>query len=72
MIRIEDCQFKVIWSPDDHEYVGLCDKFPSLSYLSKDKETALRGVISLSISIIDDIKQGSAEDNSLIDLSVCM
>lgn len=39
--------FKVKWSYDDQEYVGLCDQFPSLSYLDKNEHKALAGIMQL-------------------------
>jgi predicted RNase H-like HicB family nuclease len=30
--------YRVIWSEDDQEYVGLCVEFPSLSWLGKTPE----------------------------------
>jgi hypothetical protein len=32
--------YRVTWSEDDSEYVGLCAEFPSLSWLSKTPEVA--------------------------------
>lgn len=39
--------FRVIWSEEDEEFVGLCDQFPSLSWLEKDAEAAREGIIRL-------------------------
>lgn len=39
--------FKVIWSEEDEEWVGLCEEFPSLSVLNKNREEALTGIIEL-------------------------
>ncbi|MDD4623619.1 MAG: toxin-antitoxin system HicB family antitoxin, partial [Kiritimatiellae bacterium] len=36
--------YRVTWSEDDQEHVGLCAEFPSLSSLSSSPETALRGI----------------------------
>jgi hypothetical protein len=36
--------FKVMWSEEDQEYAGLCDQFPSLSWLAKTEEEALYGI----------------------------
>ena len=30
--------FRAVWSPEDGEYVGLCDEFPSLSWLAPSPE----------------------------------
>ena len=36
--------YRVTWSEDDAEYVGLCAEFPSLSWLARSPEAALRGI----------------------------
>ena len=39
--------FKVSWSEDNQEYVGLCSKFPQLSCYDKSPVAALRGIRNL-------------------------
>ncbi len=39
--------YRVTWSEDDAEYVGLCAEFPSLSCLAHTPEAALKGVRKL-------------------------
>jgi len=36
--------YRITWSEDDEEYVGLCLEFPSLSWLAKSPESALQGI----------------------------
>jgi predicted HicB family RNase H-like nuclease len=36
--------FRVEWSEEDGEYVGLCAELPSLSWVAKTAEAALRGI----------------------------
>ena len=36
--------YRVTWSEEDQEYVGLCAEFPSLSWLAKGSEAALKGI----------------------------
>ncbi|MFZ2053905.1 MAG: toxin-antitoxin system HicB family antitoxin [Candidatus Aminicenantales bacterium] len=36
--------FRITWSEDDGEFVGLCLEFPSLSWLAKSPEAALKGI----------------------------
>jgi hypothetical protein len=40
--------YRVTWSEEDSEYVGLCAEFPSLSWLEGTPEAALRGIRSLA------------------------
>ena len=36
--------YRVRWSEEDEEYVGLCAEFPSLSWLAATPEDALIGI----------------------------
>jgi predicted HicB family RNase H-like nuclease len=47
--------YRVTWSEDDNEYVGLCAEFPSLSWLAKKPEAALRGIRKLVEDVIKDM-----------------
>ena len=48
--------YRVTWSEDDHEYVGLCAEFPSLSWLAKTPEAALRGIRKVVADVVKDIE----------------
>ncbi len=48
--------YRVTWSEDDKEYVGLCAEFPSLSWLAKTPESALKGIRNIVGDIIEDMK----------------
>lgn len=39
-----DDKYRVIWSEDDGEYVGLCSDYPSLSWLAPTEKEALEGI----------------------------
>ena len=47
--------YRVTWSEDDNEYVGLCAEFPSLSWLAKKPEGALRGIRKLVEDVVKDM-----------------
>lgn len=49
--------YRVTWSADDNEYVGLCAELPSLSWLAKTPEGALRGIRKVIADVIDDMKR---------------
>ena len=36
--------YRIIWSDEGKEYVGLCVEFPSLSWLAESPESALKGI----------------------------
>jgi predicted HicB family RNase H-like nuclease len=42
--RSDKYTYRVTWSEEDGEYVGLCVEFPSLSWLARSPEAALRGI----------------------------
>lgn len=48
--------YRVTWSEDDAEYVGLCAEFPSLSWLAHTPEAALKGVRKLVGEVIADMQ----------------
>ncbi|NQT86072.1 type II toxin-antitoxin system HicB family antitoxin [bacterium] len=43
-LRNDHYTYRVTWSEEDAEYVGLCAEFPSLSWLAGTPEAALRGI----------------------------
>jgi predicted HicB family RNase H-like nuclease len=53
--------YRVIWSADDNEYVGLCAEFPGLSWLAKTPEGALRGIRKVIADVIDAMKRNGEE-----------
>jgi predicted HicB family RNase H-like nuclease len=48
--------YRVTWSEDDKEYVGLCAEFPSLSWLSTTPEAALKGIRKIIAETIADME----------------
>lgn len=53
--------YRVTWSEDDQEYVGLCAEFPSLSWLASTPETALKGIRKVVADIVDDMRENGEE-----------
>jgi hypothetical protein len=49
--------YRVVWSDEDQQYVGLCGEFPSLSWLAASQEAALRGIRSIVREVIADIEE---------------
>lgn len=49
--------YRVTWSEDDHEYVGLCAEFPSLSWLARTPEDALKGIRKTVAHVIRDMEK---------------
>ena len=48
--------YRVTWSEDDNEHVGLCAEFPSLSWLSTTPESALKGIRKLVSEAVEDME----------------
>ncbi|MCX5898949.1 MAG: toxin-antitoxin system HicB family antitoxin [Proteobacteria bacterium] len=48
--------YRVTWSDNDNEYVGLCAEFPSLSWLAASPEAALKGIRKVVADIVEDMK----------------
>ena len=49
--------YRVIWSEEDKEHVGLCAEFPSLSWLAATPEEALRGIRGVVRDAVLDMKK---------------
>lgn len=43
-MNIDHYTYRVTWSTEDKEHVGLCAEFPSLSWLAPTPERALSGI----------------------------
>jgi hypothetical protein len=46
--------YQVSWSEEDQEFVGICAELPSLSFLDKNRDDALKGIQKLVIDCIND------------------
>ncbi len=47
--------YRVTWSAEDAEYVGLCTEFPSLSWLDPNQEAAFAGIRALVRDCVADM-----------------
>jgi predicted HicB family RNase H-like nuclease len=47
--------YRVMWSEEDGEYVGLCAEFPGLSWLARTPEAALKGIRKVVAKVISDM-----------------
>lgn len=47
--------YRVFWSEEDEEFVGLCAEFPGLSWLDEDQQTTFSGIVGLVQECIDDL-----------------
>ena len=56
---IDRYTYRVIWSDEDEQFVGLCAEFPSLSWLACSAEEALRGIRKVAAKVVKDMKDNS-------------
>ncbi len=55
MANVEHYTYRVFWSPEDKEFVGVCAEFPSLSHLAKKQSDALEGIRDLVVFVVADL-----------------
>lgn len=48
--------YRVTWSEEDNEHVGLCTEFPSLSWLAPTPEAALKGIRKIVAEVVADLQ----------------
>ena len=65
-MNIQHYTYRVTWSPEDNEHVALCAEFPSLSWLAKSPESALKGIQKLVADVVADmLASGEAVPDAL-------
>jgi predicted HicB family RNase H-like nuclease len=52
----EHYTYRVTWSSEDQEFVGLCAEFPSLSHLDETQAAALEGIVKLVGEVVADME----------------
>lgn len=55
-MTVEHYTYRVTWSPEDGEHVGLCAEFPSLSWLAASPEAALKGIRQVVAETVADMQ----------------
>ena len=53
--------YRVTWSEEDQEYVGLCAEFASLSWLARTPEAALKGIRKVVADVVQDMREHGEE-----------
>ena len=59
-MSVDHYTYRVTWSPEDGEHVGLCAELPSLSWLAATPEAALQGIRQIVSEAVADM-QSSGE-----------
>jgi predicted HicB family RNase H-like nuclease len=55
MLRNDRYTYRVTWSEEDEEYVGLCVEYPSLSWLAPTQQEALEGIRQVVADAVADM-----------------
>lgn len=55
--EVDRYTYRVTWSDEDQEYVGLCAELPSLSWLESSPEKSLLGIRKLVKEVIADLRR---------------
>lgn len=56
MLENDYYTYRITWSMEDNEYVGLCSEFPGLSWLAADQDSALLGIKKLVADVVTDMR----------------
>ncbi len=55
-VNHEHYTYRVTWSEEDEEFVGLCAELPGLSYLDESRTAALDGIFHLVGEVLEDME----------------
>lgn len=61
MLKNDYYTYRVTWSVEDNEYVGLCSEFPSLSWLASNQDAALTGIRQVVSEVVEDMLTNGEE-----------
>ena len=61
VLEVDKSVYRVMWSEEDGEFIGLCAQFPSLSWLASTSEGALKGICSVVEECIRDMAQNNED-----------
>jgi predicted HicB family RNase H-like nuclease len=64
--EIEKYTYRVMWSEEDEEFIGLCAEFPSLSWLAPTSAKALKGIQTVVKECTADMSKNKEEIPSAI------
>ncbi len=53
--------YRVTWSAEDDEFIGLCAEFPKLSWLAVTPEAALKGIRAVVNDCVEDMVTNNEE-----------
>ncbi len=56
MLKNDRYTYRVTWSEEDEEYIGLCVEYPSLSWLAPTPQEALEGIRQVVADVAADME----------------
>ncbi len=56
MLKNDRHTYRITWSEQDNEHIGLCAEFPSLSWLAPTPEAALQGIRQVVADVVADMQ----------------
>lgn len=57
MMDAQKYTYRVVWSEEDGEFIGLCAEFPSLSWLASTQAEAISGIVDLVKNVLADMAE---------------
>jgi predicted HicB family RNase H-like nuclease len=55
-MSVDHYTYRVTWSQEDEEYLGLCIELPSLSWLASEPQEALMGIRKVATEAVADMQ----------------
>lgn len=59
--EVDKYTYRISWSEEDGEFVGLCAEFPGLSWLASGSEDAFKGIRKIVKQSIEDMTNNNEE-----------
>ena len=57
----DDYTYRVTWSTEDEEHLGICAEFPSLSWLAPTSDEALTGIQEMVVGCVEEMRAHGEE-----------
>jgi predicted HicB family RNase H-like nuclease len=64
MELVDRYTYRILWSEEDQQFVGLCAELPSLSWLDKKRARALSGIVKVVQEVLLDMAKTGEEPPS--------
>ncbi len=59
MLNADKYTYRITWSEEDQEFVGLCAEFPGLSWLEEKQDEAFNGIRTLVADVLQDMESNN-------------